>query len=401
MMRSVSDKTSAADKSIGFEYQYYYFLDRVLNLKTGQVAGLEVEDDVHSTLNVDLNIFFQLKHTVQTNTAGTPVALTELDEALWKTLFNWAQVICDPVKNRSTIKEQITFVQKSEFHLVTNKSKSPTNYFLDSILSFQAGDLDIDGLLNHLRQLETKTKDAKIKEYIGTVLKLNVDVLSSFVKRIRFELELVDVIEKAKRSLREKVIDDDKVDPVFDRLDSNIRQDNFIAIKRGEKILISFENFINRYKKIFEDGRTKKLMYPKFVPVLPNDIFAQKFIQQLMEIGDITIDDKELAIDYTKYKLQITTYLNDWQQSGDIVGDEIDRFHDEAFVRWRNEFRNAFKRCNTSKEVIDAAISLLTSLRKERFKLGESDLDTSLCNGELYHLSDVGKIGWHKDWESK
>ncbi|MGT2431936.1 hypothetical protein ACU4GI_25965 [Cupriavidus basilensis] len=63
--KSFSDKTSADDKSIGFDYQYYYFLDKVLNLKTGQSAGLEVKDDVHTELDVDVNILFQIKHTVQ------------------------------------------------------------------------------------------------------------------------------------------------------------------------------------------------------------------------------------------------------------------------------------------------------------------------------------------------
>ena len=63
--KSFSDKTSADDKSIGFDYQYYYFLDRILNLKMGQSVGLEVKDDVHSELNADFNILFQVKHTVQ------------------------------------------------------------------------------------------------------------------------------------------------------------------------------------------------------------------------------------------------------------------------------------------------------------------------------------------------
>ena len=45
-----TDKTSAADKSIGFDFQYYYFLWRLLNLKSGETVGLEVMDDVHTDL---------------------------------------------------------------------------------------------------------------------------------------------------------------------------------------------------------------------------------------------------------------------------------------------------------------------------------------------------------------
>jgi hypothetical protein len=55
-----ADKTSAEDKSIGFDYQYYYFLSKLLNLKKGQVLGLEVMDDVHSELNDNTKILVQL-----------------------------------------------------------------------------------------------------------------------------------------------------------------------------------------------------------------------------------------------------------------------------------------------------------------------------------------------------
>lgn len=74
-----TDSVSAADTSIGFEYQYSYYLDRLINLKTGQSVGLEVRDDVHSDLQDGSCILVQLKHTVRTNAAGNPVALTELD----------------------------------------------------------------------------------------------------------------------------------------------------------------------------------------------------------------------------------------------------------------------------------------------------------------------------------
>ncbi|MGF6410043.1 hypothetical protein [Paraburkholderia sp. MM5482-R1] len=77
--KSFSEKTSADDKSIGFEYQYYYFLDRLLNLKSGQSVGLEVKDDVHTDLDADCQLLFQLKHTVKKAAGGAPIALPQLD----------------------------------------------------------------------------------------------------------------------------------------------------------------------------------------------------------------------------------------------------------------------------------------------------------------------------------
>jgi hypothetical protein len=63
--RSRVDTTSAEDKSIGFDFQYYYFLNELLNLKSGQTAGLEVQDDVHIDRADGTSLLVQLKHTVQ------------------------------------------------------------------------------------------------------------------------------------------------------------------------------------------------------------------------------------------------------------------------------------------------------------------------------------------------
>ena len=42
------EKTAAETKSIGFDYQYYFFLWKLLSLRKGESVGLEVKDDVHT-----------------------------------------------------------------------------------------------------------------------------------------------------------------------------------------------------------------------------------------------------------------------------------------------------------------------------------------------------------------
>ncbi|WP_150691261.1 ABC-three component system protein [Pandoraea communis] len=397
--KSFTEKTSAGDTSIGFDYQYYYFLHRILNLGAGQSAGLEIKDDVHTELDADFNILYQVKHTVQTNASGTPVALSELDADLWKTLYNWSQVISDKVDGRKESAKQLKFAENTEFHLVSNKSHSKSNKFLQLAVDFQDGNGDFEPLREHIDYLANKTQDAEIKKYILSVAQLDLAVRKKFFENIRLELELEDIIGRVKRSIREKIVDMDKVDAVFERLDSRIRSDNFIAVKNGQAVKISFEDFALRYAKIFDDARTKKLVHYRFEPELPDDIFAQRFIQRLLEIGAITDADNERAVEYTKYKLRISRNLERWVQEGNLVSDEVEDFHDEVYLRWENEFHGSFRSCKSLAEIMDSAMDLLTMLRRERFRLSETDLDTRLSNGELYHLSDIGRIGWHKDWK--
>lgn len=396
---SFSDSVSAADTSIGFEYQYYYYLDRLVNLRTGESAGLEVKDDVHSDLADGFCILVQLKHTVQTNAVGSPIALTELDSDLWKTLYNWARIITDSTQQRDSVPEQLKFVSNTEFHIVTNKSQSKKNHFLATVIEFQESQKVLAELRDAIAKLTTS--DATIKSYIQTIAALNDAVLGAFFRNIRFELDLDDIIARVKKSIREKFVDDAMVDSVFERLDSNIRSENFKNVKNGAKLQLSFEEFWKNYKKYFSDGRSKKLQYTKFQHPLPVDLFAQTFVKRLLEIGAIGQTDIDKATTYTLAKLRLVTHLERWRQQGRIVLDDIEALHDEVMTRWENEFDLAFLECGTEKEFVSAALKMLGELRRTNFPLDNTQLPLELSNGELYHLSDIARIGWHKDWKQK
>ncbi|WP_027782433.1 MULTISPECIES: ABC-three component system protein [Burkholderia] len=395
--KTFTEKTSAGDTSIGFDYQHYYFLYRILNLGTGQSVGLEIKDDVHTELGTDFNVLYQLKHTVQTNASGAPIALAELDADLWKTLYNWSQIISDKIDGRKEVAAQLAFVARTEFHLVSNKSLSKKNTFLQLLVEFQETG-KFEALDAHVKSLSKKTENEDIRKYIHSVRGLDERVRKKFLDHVRFELDVDNIIGKVKNSIREKIIEPGKIDAVFERLDSRISSENFLAVKNGSALSISFEEFATRYGKIFEDARNKKLVPHRFQPVLPDDIFAQKFIKRLIEIGALSAADVERAVDYTRQKIRLSTNLERWVQDGNVVGDEVDDFHNEVFSRWDNEFYGLFDKCSSMDEVIDSAFGLLRLLRRERFKLSDTELDTQLSNGELYYLSDIGRIGWHRDW---
>lgn len=395
--KTFAEKTSADDTSIGFEYQYYYFLNTVLNLKVGQSAGLEVKDDVHTELNQDYNILYQLKHTVQTTASGTPKALAQLDGDLWKTLSNWSKVITDSAAGRKNLPDQIIFLRKTEFHLVSNKSPSSKNAFLTAVERYRNGEIEFEKVQNTISDLKATATGATTIGYIADMQALDDKVAKVFFSKIYVELELDDIISKVKQSILEKAIDPARVDDTFKRLDSSIREDNFVAVKAGKAVVISFEQFMKRYRKIFEDSRSTTLQYATFKLDIPADVFAQPFIQQLIKIDDIADDEEEIAIEYTRHKLRFSRQILQWLQDGDLVSDEVKALHTDVTARWRNEHRSAFKACPPDK-ILAAAQEVLKIMRRENFRLGTTELDTQMSNGELYDLSDRSKIGWHKEW---
>lgn len=397
--KTFADKTSADDTSIGFEYQYYYFLNTVLNLKVGQSAGLEVKDDVHTELNQDYNILYQLKHTVQTTASGAPKALAQLDVDLWKTLSNWSKVITDSAAGRKNFSDQIIFLRKTEFHLVSNKSPSSKNAFLTAIERYRNGEIEFEKVKNTISEIKANATGLTTIGYIADVQALDDKVAKVFFSKIYVELELNDIISKVKQSILEKAIDPARVDDTFKRLDSSIREDNFVTVKAGKAVIISFEQLMKRYRKIFEDSRSTRLQYATFKIDIPTDVFAQPFIQQLIKIDDISDDEEEIAIEYTRHKLRFSRQILQWLQDGDLVSDEVKALHTDVTIRWGNEHRSAFKACPPEK-ILTAAQEVLKIMRREKFRLGTTELDTQMSNGELYDLSDRSEIGWHKEWNN-
>jgi len=388
-----ADQTSAADKSIGFDYQYYYFLYRVLKMCRRESVGLEVKDDVHTDLSCNRQILIQLKHTIQKKADGAPKNLTTYDPDLWKTLSNWSKVITDDIAGRATEKNQIDFINKTDFMLVTNKSKTKSCRFFDVLENPTNARIE-------LQALAVGTSDEDIQGYIQDVLSLIDSVLVAFLRNIHMELEIDDIIGRCKDAIIEKQLPENRVEQVFRDLDSQIRQDNFMTIRNGDKIIISFEEFNLKYRRFFDIARSADLIVERYHEPLPTKLNDQTFIQQLLDIGDIQSDSIVEMAQFTSYMLTVKKNLLNWEIGGELTGDEVEQFNSEAKLRWQNKFR-ATNRNLDNKTPNSLALEVLDEMRKEKLCIDTQQMGTEFSNGEYYLLSDLPVIGWHQNWEEK
>ncbi|WP_282072229.1 hypothetical protein [Polaribacter atrinae] len=390
------EKTGAETKSIGFDFQYYFFLWKLLTLNKGESVGLEVKDDVHTELKNDINIFYQVKHSVQKNMQGDIKNMTASDIDLWKTLYNWAKVISDENDNRKEIKSQLEFVKKSHFIMWSNKNLSPTNKITDNIEKLQNKTISISDFIKKIKEFKQSSKDDNIKKYIEEFLLLDKDVLYQYVLKISFELGEDEIIKNCKDAIETKFIPKNEIDNVFSKIDSRIKEDNFITIKTGNKIQITFEDFQKKYRKYFNNTRNERLQIVPLTIDLPDKLESQIFIKQLLEINDIKIDDIDLMAQFTRFKLKLENNITKWYTEGEITIEEIDRYRDEAILKWSNKFRAL---TNKSDFNDNSSLDIINYLREENLRIDGQELGTELSNGEFYYLSDIPKIGWKKDWE--
>ncbi|GAB2695004.1 hypothetical protein [Aliiglaciecola aliphaticivorans] len=155
---SHTEKTSAAGLVAGLDFQYYFFLYKLLNLKKDESIGFEALDDVHTELDTEHQVLIQVKHTVQKKADNNAVNLTELDIDLWKTLNNWVSVISDKNDGRENVDAQKHFVKKTFFVLASNKSFTSTNKFLQKLNELQNNAISSDEFVTYLSGLDASTK---------------------------------------------------------------------------------------------------------------------------------------------------------------------------------------------------------------------------------------------------
>jgi hypothetical protein len=410
-LKSFQDKTNAEDKSIGFDYQYYYFLYQLLGLEEGQKIGIEVKDDVHIDLNDGKQVLLQLKHSIQTNTSGGIVNLTERDSDLWKTLYNWVNIINDPSDGREKREDQLDFIQKTTFILVSNKASNSSNLFLKTIIDFKKKVISIADMKQYLQDLHSSTSDKDIKSHVETLKKQTQKWLSVFFSKLEFELDLDDLISKIKSRIKGSKVKEAKIDDVFNAIDSNLRQRNYINTKAKIKNIISFEEFYRDYHVFFDKGRNDKLPINKNPVQFDKPIEEQLFIKQLTDISaiDNTVTSEMLRL--ASYMLQTNNQLRDWLNRGLIVQEQLNEFNKDCIAKWKNshdevhrEIKLDLKMYGTEpseRDIILAGLKCLDEVRKNELIFDETALDTELSNGQFYLLSNEPEIGWRIDWEEK
>lgn len=390
------EKFSADKSELGFEYQFYFFFWKLLEMKTGETVSWEVKEDVSLDLSDGTTYLFQIKHTTQKKSDGLPVNITDLDYDLWKTMSNWSQII----SSKGNSNNQIIFLQKTFFILATNKTESK-NSIVNQFENFRNNDIDFISLKSEINKLLTRTKNGFLKEFISNCLELPDEILMLFFQHIQFQLQETDLVQRCKDAIKEKMIALDKVDTVYDLLYSNIRNDNYIVIKEGESVSISFEDFHKKYRRCFEQCRSGNLVVIRPTPIMPDKVQEQTFIKQLVDIGDIESDDLTTQMEYTKFKILLERNIDEWYQSGEITGLERDNYFADGINQWKNEFHSKYRGLVDSSLYNEKGLQIIDELRKKNLFIKNQQLSTDLSNGTFYHLADIPEIGFRKDWEDK
>lgn len=399
-----TEVTSADSKQAGFEYQYLYFIVRLLELMPNQEVGYEALDDIHVvSYGENKTCFVQLKHTIEKDASGGQANLTTFSDELWKTLSNWSRLIGDPAEGRNTVPAQKSFLKRAGFELVLNRNID-NNLVVESISKLRNGAMSTSELIALFQGFRDVTKDVKIGEYIKQVVGLNSSVFSLFMKNITF-INTADILfGKIREGIRSKMVSEEYIDDVLSALYLQLKEDFFSKIQRGEHQVITYLEWVKKYQSIFNTSRTTLLPMRIFEPILPEHLEQQPFVKELIEIGAIDIDADGLAdiAEFTRYYLQIRLQLDGWYNEGRLTLAALQQFHEDAALCWKRIHQSCHR--STKGEPgrdFENALSCFDIIMKEKLSLLSTELGMLLSNGEFVNLANDELIGWRFLWKER
>lgn len=396
------DVTSADTKQLGFDYQYLYFIVKLLQLRSGGEVGYEALDDIHTVSDsTGSTQYIQVKHTTDLTADGGPANLTTLSEDLWKTLSNWRKLISDSEEERDSTAAQKEFIQKSSFVLATNRNACQNDIFalIESIKQSKCTGANAKKKLLEIKQL---TKSNAIQGYIDDVCQLNTSVISAFFAKIDFVSTEADLLKDIYRGIRDKMVPEEDVKDVFGRLYTQLKEDFFKTVKNKGHQVITYKEWVEKYQSAFNAVRTTLLPLRQYQPVLPDYLDQQPFAKELIEIEAIDTGDAGLSelAEFTEHFLSTKMQLLDWYQEGKIDQTTLDQFHANAFSLWKNLHKSCHRSTKTDVHLDRTnALSCFDEIMQKELRILSTDLGIPRSNGEFIYLANEEKIGWKYDWK--
>lgn len=403
-MSNILDNHTAGAQAIGFDYQFYYFMFLLLDLKVGEKIGFEVKDDVHIDKSDGSTVLLQTKHTIQKDASGSSINLTDLDVDLWKTISNWSVLI----------KSKKNFIDKHFFVLVTNKNEN-NNKFIKSALDYKYNiSKDIESVLKVVNDLKDNTTNQTIKKYISNFLKIGKKKQKLFLNKLSIETGNEKIIQKIKNRILENVRQEKKyVDIIYNSLYSNLQTSKFLDVKDKNRFEISFDDFNKKFGSCFKVSiENSPLPKRNLSVILPDNLESQPFIQQLLDIEETQSGSNDI-IRYTTHMLQFINDFTFWtEEENFLMLTEAEEFKDNSITLWANEFKSKYRNIqnqvndgadinNLEKDIKNLGIEIVDFLRTKNLTLKRQPIGLNHSNGHFYALSNDLEIGWHFNWEAK
>lgn len=396
----------------GFIFQFEIALLELSQLNAGESISIEKVDDVGKEDDKGTYLCtIQAKHSICLS--GSNFGNTSVD--LWKTINNWI----DKVKVK-------TLDNTNEFIAVTNQ-KIPDNSIIRDFnkLSFddlyqKVIDLKASQQIAYDEKIKLDPKKGKtIKETISRLEKVisHKEEFKVILQKFKFIEKVSAKEEFLNKTFLNALDSDDKRNAIYQRFCGWITETSFENWKNGREAVFSKSQFDKKYALIVSNHtliegifRTKRQLSTDVVIDVNSIDKNELFIRQIEDIDRPFNDEivRDAILDYIMSDIEIS-YLITNKDGATMIKSDFEEFQEKCLKEW-NDVKKRFIRKPISKYSDDEIIEISCSIYDEimqQIKVSYQDCyafnDTNkyIQNGTFLKLSNIPKIGWHPDWETK
>ncbi|MDA3453975.1 MULTISPECIES: hypothetical protein [Acinetobacter] len=396
-------KVAADKQSLGFEFQDFVFIEKLIELRPEQSLGLEVYDDIHVTTNDDNGVakellLIQVKHSIDASN------ISDRDIDIWKTFYNWLKLV-----------PELPSHLQLKFQLYTNKKLNNQEFV--SLLKYPSKNLK--EILNFINKTHQDISEAELKKkpsnssnpiakYVKAIAEASDEHVEFIFTRFEFHSDNSAIINRISLALRQLAIPVSRIDETRKYIVGSFKESKFSRIIKGEKVEITFDIFRNEmgFDRIIRSARALPADFDEFLDMYydyqrPDTLSfrSSKFHDQLKDIG---IDDEEI-VDRGIEMMLAEEFMKSLEDAGSFSASENKRLEYKAISDWKL-IHNQIHRTSTSDNEdknFQAALDCYYQTMRSSLKAGNVELPLNLSCGKYIKLSNLPRIGWRKDWKGK
>lgn len=391
------DKVSADSTAIGFDFQDYVAVYKLLLMRDGQSVGWEQLDDVHIEDDNELCLV-QVKHTVNNEN------ITERDLDLWKTLANW-------VKTRPEI--EVDRKKTIRYILYTNKGYGHQSF----IGQLQQSKKNVDDILKTAREvfdelMESEKKKAAgdapnpLLKYVGIVVNSDIQSARLVLESLHLEAGTIDITKKIDEQLIYMAVPATRVEMARNTLLGIFVAYKYKKVNRREKVVLNFKIFreelgVDRCLRLAMSTKVNfDEYYNRSTGMAFDDAGVESsiFARQLLDIGF----DKSELVDRGIEMFQTQMFIDELKGVGNFTDLEDRTLEMKALGQWKELHKRRYLNFSGDEAAhIQAGRNCYYSTMDRKLTVQSGEVPEEMSRGKYIKLSNHPKLGWRNNWEER
>lgn len=380
--------STAPGQYLGYSLQPTLLAMRLRQAPEGSACSIEVFDDVAELADDGTVHLTQSKSTL----TGNPVS--DRAESLWKTLYNWLELVKQGMVNPETTIFEIYVSQKVTGQVVELFCQATTNTAAAQALAF-VRDLFWGAAPERVGRAELSLA---MKKYANPVFEADESKIIPIIRNFRLTCsDTGSPISDFITIIASDPVSQHKVDFFVDKLLGWVKRQTDVMLEKGLPAVIKRDDFHREYETLARKYDRESILAsfaPKPSPDQLYEHLGDTFIQQLSLIEEDYGEKLEAISDL----LMAGWDRAKWSESGEVHESSFDELFESLQRTWRN-LKKSNDITHAARPPIEQGKLLYYECKKYRATVQQMPVSADYFTPGCFHLlADVPYIGWHPQY---